>query len=88
MLKNCGVKGSSVYHIPSRATKTNQLCCKGIKARLDVFWDLNITFIYIFCLQKSANSNVLSLNLKLFRTKMDIKSAIRDYSFTNYVVNV
>ena len=31
------------YHIPSRATETSQLCCKGIKARPDVFWDLNIT---------------------------------------------
>ena len=23
-------------------TETSQLCCKGIKARHDVFWDLNI----------------------------------------------
>ena len=36
--------------------------------------------------KKTANSNILSLNLKLFRTKVDIKSVIRDYSFRNYVV--
>ena len=28
----------------------------------------------------TVNSNVLPFNLKLFRTKMDIKSVIRDYS--------
>ena len=36
----------------------------------------------------SGNSNVLSLNLKLFGTKVDIKSVIRDYLLRNYVVNV
>ena len=62
---------------------------KGIKVRPDVFWDLNITFKYFVCLRKrSVDSNVLSLNLKLFRTKVDTKSVIRDYSFRNYVVNV
>ena len=35
---------------------------------------------------KTVNSNVLSLNLKLFRTKVDIKSVIRDYLLRNYVV--
>ena len=56
--------------------------------RSDVFWDLKITFKYFGCLKtKSVNSNVLSLNLKLFRTKVDVKSVIRDYSFKNYVVN-
>ena len=63
--------------------------CKGIKARPDVFWDLNITFKYFLCLKnKTVNRNVLSLNLKLFRTKVDIESAIRDYLLRNYVVNV
>ena len=38
--------------------------------------------------KKSVNSNVLSLNLRLFRTKVAIKSIIRDNSFRNYVVNV
>ena len=38
--------------------------------------------------KKTVNSNVLSLNLKLFRTNMDIKSVIRDYLLRNYVVNV
>ena len=62
---------------PSRTTETSQLCCKRIKARPDVFWDLNITFKYFVCLKKkSVNSNV------------DIKSVIRDYSLRNYVVNV
>ena len=37
---------ASVYHIPLRATETSQLCCKGIKARPDVFWDANITLKY------------------------------------------
>ena len=41
------------------------------------------------CLRKeTVNSNVLSLNLKLFRTKVEIKSVIRDYLLGNYVVNV
>ena len=31
---------------------------------------------------------MFSLNLKLFRTKVDIKSVIRDYLLRNYVVNV
>ena len=72
----------------SRATETSQLCCKGMKARPDVFWDLTITFKYFVCLKKSVNSNVLSFNLKLFRTKVDIKSVIRNYLLRNYVVNV
>ena len=38
--------------------------------------------------KKSVNSNVVSFNLKLFRTKVDIKSVIRDYSLRNYVVIV
>ena len=38
--------------------------------------------------KRTVNSNVLSLNLKLFRTKVDIKSVIRDYLLRNYVVNV
>ena len=80
---------SSVYHIQLRATDTSQLCCKGIKARPDVFWDLNTRFKYFLCLKKKTfNSNVLSLNLKLFRTKVDIKSVIIDYLLRNYVVNV
>ena len=69
--------------------ETSQLCCKGIKARPGVFWDLNITFKYFLCLKKkSVNSNVLSLSLKLFRTKVNIKSVIRDYLLTNHIVNV
>ena len=41
------------------------------------------------CLRKeTVNSNVLSLNLKLFRTKVEIKSVIRDYLLGDYVVNV
>ena len=70
-------------------TETSQLCCKGIKARPDVFWDLNI-YVQILRLfeKKSVNSKVLSFILKLFRTKVDIKSVIRDYSLRNYVVNV
>ena len=39
-------------------------------------------------IEKKVNSNVLSLNAKLFRTKVDIKSVIRDYALRNYVVNV
>ena len=70
-----------------RATETSQLCCKGIKARPDVFWDLNIRFKYFLCLKKkTVKSNVLSLNLKLFRTKVDIKSVNRDYLLRNYVL--
>ena len=38
--------------------------------------------------KKTVNSNVLSSDLKLFRTKVDIKSVIRDYLLKNYVVNV
>ena len=38
--------------------------------------------------EKSVNSNVLSFSLKLFWTKVDIKSVVRDYSLRNYVVNV
>ena len=50
--------------------------------RPDVFFDLNITFRYFVCLkEKSVNSNVLSFNLKLFRTKVDMKAVIRDQSF-------
>ena len=71
-------QGSSVYRIPSCATETSQLCCKGIKARHDVFWVLSITFKYFVCLKKKVNSNVLSFNLKLFQAKVDIKSVIRD----------
>ena len=52
------------------------------------FWDLNITLKYFLLLRKRVNSNVLSPNLKLFRTKVDIKSVIRDYLLRNYVVNV
>ena len=81
--------GSSVYHIPLRVTETSQLCCKGINARPAAFWDLNITFKNLVCLKEnSVNNNVLPLNWKLFRTKVDIKSVIRDYSLKNYVVNV
>ena len=59
------------------------------KTRPDVFWDLKITFLILRLFeQKSVGSNVLSLNLKLFRTKVDTKSVIKDYSFRNYVVNV
>ena len=39
-------------------------------------------------MKKSVNSYLLSFNLKLFRTKVDIKSVIRNYSLGNYVVNV
>ena len=39
--------------------------------------------------KKTVNINVLSLHLKLFRTKVGIKSVIRDYLLRNYyVVNV
>ena len=55
------------FHIPLSA------CWKGIKARAGVFWDLKML------LKKVVNSNVpLSLNLKLFWTKVDIKSVTRD----------
>ena len=71
------------------ATETSQLCCKGIKGRPDIFWDLNIMFGYFLCLKKkTVNSNVLFFNLKLFQTKLDIKSVIRNYSLRNYIVNV
>ena len=77
------------HSVTLRATDTSQLCCKGIKARPDVFWDFSITFKYFLYLKKkTVDSNVLSLILKLFRTKVDIKSVIRDYFFRNYVVNV
>ena len=43
-------------------------------------------FKYFLCLKKkTVNSNVLSLDLKLFRKKVDIKSVIRDYLLRNYV---
>ena len=60
------------------------------KSEADIFWDyLNITFKYFRLFKKKlVNSNVLSFNLTLFRTKLDIKSIIRDYSLRNYVVNV
>ena len=49
----------------------SEACC--------LFWDLSITFKYFLWLEKrTVNSNVLSLNLKLFRTKVDIKSVIRE----------
>ena len=72
---------------------TTSVTCKSImlqiKARPGVFWDLNITFKYFLCLKKkTVNRNVPSLNLKLFRTKVNIKSVIRDYLLRNYVVNV
>ena len=38
--------------------------------------------------KKTVNSNVLSLNLKLFWTKVDTKSVIRDHLLRNYVLNV
>ena len=48
-----------------------------------------MTFKYFVSLKKkSVNINVVSFNLKLFRTKVDIKSVIRNYSLRNYVVNV
>ena len=76
-------------HISLRATEVSQSCCKGIQARPDVFRDLNITFKYFLCLKKkTVNSNVLFSNLKLFRTKADVKSVIRDYLLRNYVVYV
>ena len=59
------------------------------KNEADVFLDLIITFKYFVCLKKIQSiSNVFSFNLTLFRTKVDIKSVIRDYSLRNYVVNV
>ena len=78
-----------VYHIfPARATETSHFYCLGTKVRIDVFWDLNITFRYFVCLKKKpVNSNVLSFSLKLFRTKVNIKSVIKDYSLRNCVVN-
>ena len=58
------------------------------KVTPDVFCGLNITFRYFVCLKKKAvNSNALSFNLKLLRTKMDIKSVIRDYLLRNCVLN-
>ena len=42
-------------HFHSKVIETRQLCCKGIKARPDVFWDLNITFKYFVCLKKSKS---------------------------------
>ena len=56
--------------------------------RPGVFWYLNIMFKYFLSLKKAVNGNVLSLNLKLFRTKVDIKSVNRDYLLKNHVVNV
>ena len=62
---------------------------KEVEARPDVFWGLNIKFKYFVCLKKkSVNSNVLSFNLKLFQTTVDIKSVIGGYSLRNYFVNV
>ena len=59
-----------------------------IKARSDVFWDLNIMFRYFVCMKKeSVNGKVLSFN-KYFRTKVNIKGIIRDYSLRNCVANV
>ena len=40
---------------PLLARETSQLCSKGIKARPDVFWDLNITFKYFVCLKKNQS---------------------------------
>ena len=47
-----------------------------------------VEILGLFEKKKSFNSNVLSFNLKLFRTKVDIKSVIKDCSLRNYVVNV
>ena len=44
--------------------------------------------ILLLIKKKTVNRNVHSLNLKLFWTKVDIKSVIRDYLLRNYVVNV
>ena len=38
--------------------------------------------------KETVNSNVLSLNLKLFQRKVDIKSVIRNYLLRNYVVSL
>ena len=78
-------QGSSVYHIPSRAAETSQLCCQGTKARPDVFEDLNISLHSSSVWQNSVNSNV---NLKLFPIKVDIKSVIRDYSLIKAILAV
>ena len=41
--RECVIKFVSLLHSVT-STETSQLCCKGIKARTDVFWELNITF--------------------------------------------
>ena len=47
-----------IYHIPSRATQTSQLCGQETRARPDLFWDLNNTFRYFryfVCLKKKQS---------------------------------
>ena len=69
----------------------HSVTCKRDKCNYtDIFWDLNITFNrYFVCLKKNQSiASALSFNLKLFQTKVDIKSVIRDYSLRNYVVNI
>ena len=59
--------------------KSEALCLLGLEQHVQIF----PLFEKI-----SVNTNVLSFNLKLFRTKVDMKSLIRDYSLRIYVVNV
>ena len=59
------------------------------KSKVDVFWDLNITFKYFVCLKKkSVNSKCTFFQFEIIQTKVDIKSVTKDYSLRNYVVNV
>ena len=58
------------------------------KSEADVFCDFKIRFKYLPVRKKSVDGNVLPFKLKLFRTKIDIKSVIRDYSLRSHVVNV
>ena len=48
------------------------------KSEASCLLGLNITFKYFVCLKKKSVNNIgLSFNLKLFWTKVDIKSVIR-----------
>ena len=87
-MEECVIRFVSLPHSVT-CNRYKSIMLQRNKSGAYVFWDLNITFKYFFCLKKkTVNSNVLSLNLKLFRTKVDIKSVIRDYLLRNYVVNV
>ena len=62
-----------------RRNKSEAWCLLGLEHYVEILPPIE---------KKTVNSKALSLNFELFRTKVDIKSVIRDYLLRNYVVNV